>query len=72
MKIPIKLGTPTCEGQYLWRCSSGTVEMITVVHYPEMFRYGSIVESYLGVPSYGGKDVSRLRGTFSEKLEYEI
>lgn len=59
--------TPSEEGQYLW-FNGTTCDLITVIRYPEKDDYGIHWDSYLGVPSFGGRNVGNLRGLFL-KLE---
>lgn len=62
--------TPTKSGCYLWRSHMMmSVEMIYVADYPEKDEYGIHWNSYLGVPSMRGRNVSQLKGSFL-KLEF--
>ncbi|ATI17325.1 hypothetical protein [Aeromonas phage AS-szw] len=64
--------TPKTPGTYLW--NSGTdkkpdVRSIHVVIFPKKTQYGIDWDSYLGVPSMGGRHVGHLKGSFL-KLEF--
>jgi hypothetical protein len=72
MKIPLfKNQTPAKPGYYLYRGDlTLDVDLIHVVLYPEKEEHGMRWESYLGVSNYRGRNVTQLRGYFSEALEF--
>lgn len=62
--------TPTAPGYYLWRGAfSGDISLLHVVLYPAKHEFGIYWEEYLGVVDHRGRNVNKLQGFFSEKLE---
>lgn len=64
--------SPKVPGIYLW--NSGTnknpeIHSIRIVEFPEKTEHGIKWDSYLGVPTMGGRNVTQLRGSFL-KLEF--
>lgn len=57
---------PQRAGTFLWKSSSGFLDLVTVVYIPPKDEYGMSWEGYYAVAGQRLRNVLKLRGTFAE------